>query len=421
MYTLSMGKLTAISIKQLKKTGRYSDGDGLYLQVRATNNPESPNKSWVFRWGAGGKNNMGLGTLKDVSLADARALAASHHRTVSAGGDPRQTRDKQRLEAKQRQEAVTFEEAAKKYIESKQDGWKNKKHAQQWTNTLTTYANPEIGTTPCAEVTTEQVLNILKPIWKTKTETATRLRGRIESVLDWAAVIEDRSGENPARWKGKLEHLLSETSKRRRVTHHSALPYPQVPAMFTAIGANPSISAKALLFCVLTATRTTETIEARWSEIDIENQLWIIPKARMKKEREHRVPLSAQAVAVLKTISHKGDSPWVFNGQSRTKKHAPLSNMAMLNYLKNTLGHSSHTVHGFRSSFRDWAAETTDHKREVIEQALAHQLADQAEAAYQRGDYMEKRKVLMSEWADYCFGVGAEAPVEAQTPQSSVT
>jgi integrase len=404
-----MAKLTAISIKQLKKTGRYSDGNGLYLQVRATNNPESPNKSWVFRWGAGGKNNMGLGTLKDVSLAQARESAASHHRTVSAGGDPRQTREKLRLEAKQRHEAITFEEAAKTYIESKQDGWKNKKHAQQWTNTLTAYANTEIGTTPCAEVTTEQVLNILRPIWTNKNETATRLRGRIESVLDWAAVTEGRSGENPARWKGKLELLLPAISKRRRVTHHPALPYPQVPAMFTVIGANPSLSAKALLFCVLTATRTTETIEARWTEIDIENQLWIIPKARMKKEREQRVPLSAQAVALLKTISRKGDSPWVFNGQSRTKKHAPLSNMAMLNYLQETLKYPNFTVHGFRSSFRDWAAETTDHKREVIEQALAHQLADQAEAAYQRGDYMEKRKLLMNDWADYCFNVGAYA------------
>jgi integrase len=179
--------------------------------------------------------------------------------------------------------------------------------------------------------------------------------------------------------------------------------------MFTVIGANPSLSAKALLFCVLTATRTTETIEARWTEIDIENQLWIIPKARMKKEREQRVPLSAQAVALLKTISRKGDSPWVFNGQSRTKKHALLSNMAMLNYLQETLKYPNFTVHGFRSSFRDWAAETTDHKREVIEQALAHQLADQAEAAYQRGDYMEKRKLLMNDWADYCFNVGAYA------------
>ncbi len=421
MYTNSMPKLTAVSIKQLKKTGRYSDGDGLYLQVRETRDPDNPNKSWVFRWGAGGKNNMGLGTLKDVTLAEARTIAAAHHRMVTAGQDPRQAREQKRIEAQQRQEALTFEEASKSFIEFKRDGWKNKKHAAQWASTLKEYAYPELGSTPCDEVTTEQVLNILRPIWTTKHETASRVRGRIESVLNWAAVTESRTGDNPARWKGKLELLLPEISRRRRVKHHPAMPYPQVPAMFKVAAPNPSLSARALMFCVLTATRTTETIEATWKEIDLENQLWIIPKDRMKKDKEHRVPLSNQAVAILKTIPRKGESPYVFNGQSRTKKHAPLSDMAMLNYLKKTLGHKTLTVHGFRSSFRDWAAETTDHKREVIEQALAHQLADQAEAAYQRGDYMEKRKVLMNDWADYCFGVGAEAPAEAEAQQTSVT
>jgi integrase len=421
MYTPSMAKLTAISIKQLKKTGRYSDGGGLYLQVRETADPDNPNKSWVFRWGAGGKNNMGLGTLKDVPLAEARNIAAAHHRMVSAGQDPRQAREQLRLEAQQLQDALTFEEAAKSLIELKRPTWKNKKHAEQWTNTLTSYAYTEIGSTPCAEVTTEQVLNILRPIWTTKNETATRVRGRIENVLDWAAVTERRSGDNPARWKGKLELLLPTISKRRRVTHHEAMPYPQVPTMFKAVANNPSLSAKALLFCVLTSTRSSETREAVWDEIDLEKQLWIIPKDRMKKDKEHRVPLSDQAVATLKTIARKGDSPYVFNGQSRTERYAPLSDMAMLNYLQKTLGHKKLTVHGFRSSFRDWAGETTDHKREVIEQALAHQLADQAEAAYQRGDYMEKRKVLMNDWADYCYGVGAYAPAEAPTAQTTAS
>ena len=420
-----MAKLTATSIKQLKKTGRYSDGGGLYLQVRATRDTERSNKSWVFRWGAGGKNNMGLGSLKDLTLAEARVIAATHHQTVRNGGDPKRARHKLRIEAKQRKEAITFEEAAKTYIETKRDGWKNKKHAQQWTNTITAYASKEIGSTPCADVTIDQVLNILRPIWTTKNETATRLRGRIENILNWAGVTEGRSDDNPARWKGRLELLLPQISKRRRVNHHSALPYPQVPAMFIATEANYSLSAKALIFCVLTATRTTETIEASWSEIDLDNQLWIIPKGRMKRDREHRVPLSKKAVEVLKSISRKGDSKWVFNGQSRTRgKHMPLSNMAMLNYLKNTLGHSNQTVHGFRSSFRDWAAETTNHKREVIEHALAHQLADQAEAAYQRGDYMEKRKVLMNDWADYCYGVVAKELIktkEAPKRDTSVT
>jgi integrase len=191
--------------------------------------------------------------------------------------------------------------------------------------------------------------------------------------------------------------------------------------MFSTIGANPSLSAKALLFCVLTASRTTEAREATWDEIDLDNKLWVIPKDRMKKKKEHRIPLSNQAVEVLKTITRIEGSPYVFNGQSRTKKHAPLSNMAMLNYLQKTLNHPEFTVHGFRSSFRDWGGESGNYQREVMEQALAHQLKDQAEAAYQRGDYMEKRKVLMNDWADYCFGVGAEAPAEAEAQQTSVT
>lgn len=364
---------------------------------------------------------MGLGTLKDVPLAEARAIAATHHRTVSTGGDPRQVREKRKLEAKQKQEAITFGEACEKYIETKRAGWKSDKHAQQWKNTLEQYATTEIGTIPCAEVTTDQVLNLLRPIWTTKNETAIRLRGRIESVLDWAAVTEGRSGDNPARWKGRLELMLPEISRRRRIEHHPAMPYPQVPSVIKAIGSNPNLSAKALMFCVLTATRTKETIEASWKEFDLEKKVWIIPKGRMKREKEHRVPLSNQAVALLKTIHKKGDSPWVFNGRKRGKQdgtHQPLSNMAMLNYLKDTLGHNSLTVHGFRSSFRDWAGETTNHTREVIEQALAHQLADQAEAAYQRGDYMEKRKLLMNDWANYCYGVGAEVATETATQQT---
>jgi integrase len=218
-----------------------------------------------------------------------------------------------------------------------------------------------------------------------------------------------RSSENPARWKGKLQVLLPTISKRRRVKHHPAMPYLDIPALFKTIGVNPILSAQALLFCILTATRTSETIEAKWSEFDFEKELWVIPKDRMKKEKEHRVPLSAQAIDLLKSITRLDGSPWVFNGRSRRKDQVkvpqPLSNAAMMAFLQGTLGHTGLTVHGFRSSFRDWAGETTDHKREVIEQALSHSLVDQAEAAYQRGDYMDKRKLLMSDWADYCYGI----------------
>jgi integrase len=395
-----MGKLTALSIKSIKTVGLHSDGGGLYLKVQASPDPNQPNKSWIFRWGAGGKNTIGLGSLRDVTLAEARDTAVQHHRLVRQGGDPRVERSKIQAAAAAASDVMTFQRAAQIYIETKRHGWRNPKHADQWTNTITTYANPVIGPLACSDVTTEQVLEILKPIWTTKNETATRLRGRIESIMDWAVVSGHRTGDNPAIWKGKLAHLLPSISKRQRVKHHAAMPYAQIPALFQAIGITPVLSAKALLLCVLTATRTSETIEAKWEEFDFDKAIWTIPKERMKKGREHRVPLSDQAIEVLKSINRNEGSPWVFDSRGKGK---PLSNMAMSNYLKGTLGFKEYTVHGFRSSFRDWAGETTGHSREVIEQSLAHSLADQTEAAYQRGDYLEKRRALMADWAEYCF------------------
>lgn len=398
-----MGKLTTLSIRSIKKVGLHADGDGLYLKVQTSPDPNQPNKSWIYRWGAGGKNTIGLGPLRDVSLADARDLAAKQRQLVRQGIDPRGERDKAQLAAAAAANVMTFEKAAAHYIEMHKQGWKSSKHAQQWENTLTTYAK-EIGKLPCAAITTEQVVDVLRPIWTTKHETATRVRGRIESVMDWAIVSGHRTNENPARWKGKLSHLLPTISKRRRVQHHAAMPYAQVPALIQTIGANPALSAKALLLCILTATRTTETIEAKWEEFDFDNKLWIIPKERMKRSIEHRVPLSDQAIQVLKSICKDDETPWVFNGNSRKKgEKKPLSNMAMLNFLKKTLGHKSLTVHGFRSSFRDWAGEASSHSREVIEHALAHSLANQTEAAYQRGDYLEKRRKLIKDWANYAM------------------
>jgi integrase len=395
-----MGKLTALSIKSIKAVGLHADGGGLYLKVQASKDASQPNKSWIFRWGAGGKNTIGLGSIRDVTLAEARDTAVEHHRLVRQGGDPRLERTKIQAAAAAASDVMTFERAAQIYIEAKRHGWRNAKHADQWTNTISTYANPVIGSLSCAEVTTEHVLEILKPIWTTKNETATRLRGRIESVMDWAVVSGHRTGDNPAIWKGKLAHLLPSISKRQRVKHHPAMPYAQVPALIQAIGITPVLSAKALLLCVLTATRTSETIQAKWEEFDFERAIWTIPKERMKKGREHRVPLSNQAMDVLKSINRNEGSPWVFDSRGKGK---PLSNMAMSNYLKGTLGFKEYTVHGFRSSFRDWAGETTGHSREVIEQSLAHSLADQTEAAYQRGDYLEKRRALMADWAKSCF------------------
>jgi integrase len=396
-----MGKLTALSIRSIKTVGLHADGGGLYLKVQASKDASQPNKSWIFRWGAGGKNTIGLGSLRDVTLAEARDTAAQHHRLVRQGGDPRVERSKiQAAAAAAASDVMTFQRAAQIYIETKRHGWRNKKHADQWANTITTYANPVIGSLACSDVTTEHVLEILKPIWTTKNETATRLRGRIESIMDWAVVSGHRTSDNPAIWKGKLAHLLPAISKLQRVKHHAAMPYAYIPALFQAIGITPVLSAKALLLCVLTATRTSETIEAKWDEFDFHKAIWTIPKERMKKGREHRVPLSDQAVEILKSINRIEGSPWVFDSRGKGK---PLSNMAMSNYLKGTLGFKQYTVHGFRSSFRDWAGETTGHSREVIEQSLAHSLADQTEAAYQRGDYLEKRRSLMADWGRYCM------------------
>lgn len=396
-----MGKLTALSIKSNKTVGLHSDGGGLYLKVQASKDASQPNKSWIFRWGAGGKNTIGLGSLRDVTLAEARDMAVQNHRLVRQGGDPRVERSKIQAAAAAVSDVMTFQKAAEIYIETKRHGWRDKKHAEQWTNTITTYANPVIGSLACSDVTTELVLKILKPIWTAKNETATRLRGRIESIMDWAFVSGHRMGDNPATWKGKLAHLLPSISKRQRVRHHAAMPYAEIPAMFQNIDNTPVLSAQALLLCVLTATRTSETIKAKWSEIDFDKAIWTIPKDRMKKGREHRVPLSDQSIEILKSINHIEGSPWVFDSRGKNK---PLSNMAMSNYLKGTLGFKQYTVHGFRSSFRDWAGETTGHSREVIEQSLAHSLADQTEAAYQRGDYLEKRRALMSDWGRYCYG-----------------
>jgi len=382
----------------------HSDGDGLYLKVQPSADPKQPNKSWIFRWGAGGTKSMGLGSLRDFSLAEARELASKAHKQFAQGLDPRAEREKERSAARVAV-GMTFEAAANEYIKSQRAGWKNEKHAQQWQNTLATYAFPKIGSMLCSDITVDHVLTVLKPIWDIKQETATRLRGRLERILDLAKAKGFRQGENPAAWKGNLAHLLSKIDKRRRVKHHEAMPYSDVPAFAKAVAADPTPSAKALLMCLLTATRTTETIEAQWSEIDLEKRIWIIPKERMKKRREHRVPLSEQVVQLVKSLPTRDGGVYLFPSPtvSPTREERAMSNMAMLTYLKRREGCEQFTVHGFRSSFRDWAGETATHQREVIEHALAHMLRDQAEAAYQRGDYLEKRLVLMRDWADYCL------------------
>lgn len=397
-------RLSAREVANEKVPGYHPDGGGLYLQV-------SPaiTKSWVFRYTLRGRaREMGLGPLHAVSLADAREQAIAARRALVDGNDPlelrRAARAGQRLiEARSR----TFAACATAYIAAHRPGWKNAKHADQWTATLQTYAEPVFGTIAVQDVDTALVTQALEPIWTTKHETATRVRARIERVLDWATARGYRQGENPARWRGHLDKLLPAISKRKRVVHHPALPFSRMGKFVRELREQQGLAALALEFTILTACRTSEVINARWDEFDLPARVWSIPKERMKAHREHRVPLSARAVAILKTLRPLGHGDFVFPGPREGKA---LSNMAMLQLLKR-MGRGDLTVHGFRSSFRDWTSERTNFPREVCEAALAHTIPDQVEAAYRRGDLFDKRVKLMSLWADHCGVTDAEGNV----------
>ncbi len=363
----------------------------------------------------GKAREMGLGRADaagedGLSLAKARDKAAALHRLVADGIDPLAQRDADLAAEAARKAAEqaaaanrkTFKEAAEAFIGSHEAGWRNAKHRQQWQNTLDTYADPVIGTLPVASVATEHVLDILTPLWTTKPETASRLRQRIERVLDYGRVRGWRDGENPARWRGHLDHLLPARSKVAKVEHHAALPWRDLPGFMARLRAQDGVSPRALELCILTATRTSETLNATWSEFDLEAGVWTIPGGRMKAGREHRVPLSEPAVTLLRGLlplrnPDRGD--WVFPGQRLGR---PLSNMAMEMVLRR-MEQGDVTVHGTaRSSFRDWVAERTNFPREVAEAALAHVVANKTEAAYARSDLFEKRRKLMAEWARFC-------------------
>jgi integrase len=397
----TMGKLTALDVTRLaKKPGLYADGNGLYLQVT------SGGASWLLRYSIAGRARyMGLGPIRLFGLADARAKAAEAQRLIHNGHDPidgrRAERAKARLEAAK---AITFKRAAASYIASHRAGWKNaKKLAGLWEATLATYAEPVIGALPVQAIDTGLILQMLEPIWTTKPETAGRVRQRVEVILDWAKVRGYRNGENPARWKGHLDVLLPARSKVRRVEHHAALPFAEIGGFMAALRRYEGVAASAFEFTILTAGRTNETLGARWSEIDLAGKTWMAPAARMKAKRDHRVPLSAAAITVLDEMAKlrpAGDSgsAYVFPGQRLGK---PLSNMAFLMLLRR-MKRDDLTAHGFRSSFRDWAAERTAFPPEVAEMALAHAIADKVEAAYRRGDLFEKRRQLMDAWAQFC-------------------
>jgi integrase len=395
MASQKSNRLTARVVEQVKAPGYYGDGGGLVLRV-----VEGGSKVWLFRYKTQGRvREMGLGPVRDVSLAEAREGAREARRLRRAGIDPidakRQRQAAARLDAAK---LITFSQCAAAYIENHRTSWRNGKHAAQWEATLRTYAYPVFGNLPVAAVDTALVIKVLDPIWSKKPETASRLRGRIEAVLDFAKVRGYRVGENPARWKGHLKEALPAVSKLRKVKHHAALPYAEIGAFMTELRAREGGAAAALEFAILTAARTSEVIGARWWEIDMTVGAWTIPAERMKAGVEHRIPLSEQGLAVLRRAAAGEVNDVVFCGQ---KPGRPLSNMALLMMLRR-MGRDDITAHGFRSTFRDWAAERTTAPREVVEAALAHTVANKVEAAYRRSDLFEKRRALMQQWGSFC-------------------
>jgi integrase len=388
--------------------GRYCDGDGLYLLVKTTGK-----RFWVFRYKVNGSKlrEAGLGRAGEarncVRLAEAREKASGLFRQVKAGIDPLAARDAFLAASKAAQQdaairGITFGEAARRYIDAHASSWRNHKHAGQWTATMETYANPAFGNIPVSEIGTAHVLAAVEPIWATKSETASRVRGRIETVLDFAKARGWRSGENPAAWKGHLSLTLPARSKLAKVKHHAALPWMETGIFMSDLQIQKGIGARALRFAILTAARSGEVRGSRWQEIDLVGATWTIPAERMKAGREHRVPLSPQALAVLAEVSaartSNNPAALVFPGQSGGR---PLSDMSLTAVLRR-MERRDLTAHGFRSTFKDWAAESTAYPAELSEMALAHTIGSKVEAAYRRGDLFEKRRRLMAEWGAFC-------------------
>jgi integrase len=408
MPKVLVNALTAPTVKNAKP-GRYGDGGGLFLLVKATGQ-----RSWLFRYKMAGKvRDMGLGRASSgpahVRLAEARDKAAAALKLVKAGIDPLAERERLAAEALAKEQAakvqgMTFKAVAAEYIDAHEASWRNEKHRAQWRSTLKTYADPHMGDLPIAAVATDHVMAALQPIWREKPETASRVRGRIEAVLDYAQARGWRGLENPARWRGHVAKMLPERSKVAQVQHHAAIAWKDVAGFVGSLRSRDATAARALEFTILTAARTSEVLGARWAEVDRKAAIWTVPGARMKAGREHRVPLSAAAVTVLDGMAKlrpdddTHGAAYIFPGN---RDGRPLSQMAMLMLLRR-MKRDDLTAHGFRSTFRDWCAEATTFPHEMAEIALAHTVGDKVEAAYRRGDMIEKRRVMMDAWATFC-------------------
>lgn len=396
-----------------------ADGGNLYLQATVAKSG-AINRSWVFRYEMDGeRHEIGLGPLHTLGSGDARERALGFRQQIKAGVDPleskREAKAARLAKKAQQSKAVTFKQCAEMYLDVHADRWTNDKHRAQWGSTLRTYAYPVIGDLGVADIDKSHLLKVLQPIWKQIPETASRLRARIENVLGYATASRFRLGDNPARWRGHLKTLLGGAQKE--VEHHAALPFPEAPTFAAELRERQSTSAQGLELLVLTAARTSEVIGARWAEFNLKGKVWTIPASRMKTGDEHRVPLCDRAVEILKALPHKG--VYVFAGAGGK----PLSNMALLELLRGL--RPGLTVHGFRSTFRDWAAERTNYPNHVAEKALAHKIPDKVEAAYRRGELFTKRTKMMKQWADFlakpppAFGETVDLEVERQRRSSA--
>lgn len=390
----TLHRLSLFKIRTIKKPGLFADGGGLYLQVKE--GIDRINKSWIFRFAnSDGERQMGLGSCDTISLAEAREAALQCRKLRQQGLDPIEARRTDRAkDALAAARLMTFDQCSDAFIAAKQAGWHSLEHASQWRNSLSTYVSPVFGKVSVASVDTALVIKALKPLWTTKPETAKRVRGRIEAILDWAKAAGYRDGENPARFRGHLKHLLADVPKK--VKHLEALPYGQMTTFMAQLRSLEGIPARALEFTILTAARSGDVIGARWNEI--KDDVWTVPPERMKSSREHRVPLSPAALAIVEQMRRLRDNEFVFPGERAVK----INRMAMELILRR-MEHKV-TVHGFRSAFKDWASDCTEFATEVSEAALAHAVGDKVEAAYRRGDLFEKRRRLMEAWAEYCAG-----------------